>query len=98
MVAISDTFVTLVCLFNLDEYLAAQCLQIARGEIPGVPGKDYPVNSVTALKNTHKGIQNAPPDLVTPDYPGSGERGTLELKPDIYSNLTRTVERKSQSI
>ncbi len=46
--------------------------QIAQGQIPGEAGKDYPVNSVQGLRNRYQGIQAAPPDLVTPDYPGNG--------------------------
>ena len=49
--------------------------QIANGEIPGVAGKDYPTNSVQALSGRFNGIQVAPADLITPDYPGSNNRG-----------------------
>ena len=35
-------------------------------------GKDYPVNSVQALAGRFSGIQVAPADLITPDYPGRG--------------------------
>ena len=35
-------------------------------------GKDYPVNSVQALAGRFSGIQVAPADLITPDYPGKG--------------------------
>ena len=51
--------------------------QIANGEIPGVAGKDYPVNSVQALSGRFNGIQVAPADLITPDYPGSNNRGQI---------------------
>ena len=53
---------------NKDDYYG----QIAKGEIPGVAGKDYPVNSVQALAGRFSGIQVAPADLITPDYPGRG--------------------------
>ena len=65
--------------------------QIANGAIPGVAGKDYPVNSVQALSGRFNGIQVAPADLITPDYPGSssGNRGQtifsfLPLKHILY--------------
>ena len=44
--------------------------QIANGEIPGIPGKDYPVNSIDALKKKgFQGIRLAPAELITPDFP-----------------------------
>ena len=55
---------------NKDEFYN----QIASGEIPGVAGKDYPVNSVQALTGRFNGIQVAPADLITPDYPGSSSK------------------------
>ena len=46
-------------------------------------GKDYPVNSVQALAGRFSGIQVAPADLITPDYPGKGgssnNRGEMRL-------------------
>ena len=44
--------------------------QIANGEIPGVPGKDYPVNSVQALKGRFANLQVAPADLIINTFPG----------------------------
>ena len=47
--------------------------QITRGEIPGVPGKDYPINSLHSLRQRgHNNIQAAPANLITSDYPGIG--------------------------
>jgi hypothetical protein len=44
--------------------------QVSKGQIPGVPGKDYPVNSVDALKKKNPGsfsnLQPAPAHLITP--------------------------------
>ncbi len=44
--------------------------QVSKGVIPGVPGKDYPVNSVDALKKKNPGsfsnLQPAPAHLITP--------------------------------
>jgi hypothetical protein len=42
--------------------------QVSKGQIPGTPGKDYPVNSVDALKKKNPGsfgnLQPAPAHLV----------------------------------
>ena len=44
--------------------------QVAKGVIPGVPGKDYPVNSVDALKKKNpasfSNLKPAPAHLITP--------------------------------
>lgn len=43
--------------------------QVSKGQIPGTPGKDYPVNSVDALKKKNPGsfgnLQPAPAHLVS---------------------------------
>merc|ERR1712226_1434527 len=62
---------------NGGDYQAA----VARGEIPGVPGKDYPVNSVDALRKKGFGnIELAPASLITPDYPGLASLPTSQRK------------------
>ena len=47
--------------------------QVAKGVIPGVPGKDYPVNSVDALKKKNpasfSNLKPAPAHLITPGTP-----------------------------
>ena len=44
--------------------------QVSKGVIPGVPGQDYPVNSIDALKKKNPGsfsnLQPAPAHLITP--------------------------------
>lgn len=62
---------------SASDYQAA----VARGEIPGVPGKDYPVNSVDALRKKGFGnIELAPASLITPDYPGLASLPTSQRK------------------
>ena len=48
--------------------------QIAQGKIPGNAGKDYPANSLHALRKRpgFENIEMAPDHLITPDYPGLG--------------------------
>lgn len=65
---------------------------IARGEIPGTPGKDYPVNSLDALRKKGFGnIELAPASLITPDYPG------LAKLPTSTRKLPPPANRKSGS-
>ena len=73
---------------SASDYQAA----VARGEIPGVPGKDYPVNSVDALRKKGFGnIELAPASLITPDYPG------LAKLPTSTRKLPPPANRKSGS-
>lgn len=44
--------------------------QIANGQIPGVPGRDYPINSLSGLRKKFTNLQPAPAELITPDFPG----------------------------
>ena len=49
--------------------------QIASGSVPGVPGRDYPVNSLSGLRRRLPGILPAPEELITPDFPGLKQAG-----------------------
>jgi hypothetical protein len=66
--------------------------QIAQGNIPGTPGKDYPVNSVDALRKRpgFSNLKPAPAHLVTPDYPSSGgsKRPPAASKPPPAASLS----------
>merc|ERR1712088_1052972 len=43
--------------------------EIANGRVPGSAGKDYPVNSLAALRKKFPGLGLAPDELIVPGYP-----------------------------
>ena len=56
------------CTILTIKHLSPQA-QIAAGEVPGVPGRDYPTNSLSGLRGRFPSLQPAPAELVTPDFP-----------------------------
>jgi len=51
--------------------------QVEQGNIPGTPGKDYPINSLSAWRKRpgFENIELAPDHLVVAGYPGLGSGG-----------------------
>ncbi len=58
--------------------------QVSSGVLPGVPGRDYPTNSLTGLRNRFPGIQLAPAELVTPDFHNGVKPGNVNINSGTF--------------